>query len=116
MDEQGRKRLTRTGVLGLAGCALGAIVALVVWRASSSRANPDPYVEPPGKYASSVAVDEDVALRIEAFCSDCHGMPRAENYPRDAWHHEVQRGYEFYARSGRNDLDPPPMHLAVTHF
>ncbi len=108
--------MTRARVFGLAACALGAIVALVVWRASSSRGTPGPYLKLLSEHASSVAVDEELASRIEAFCSDCHGMPRAENYPRGAWHHEVQRGYEFYARSGRNDLDPPPMQLAVAYF
>jgi hypothetical protein len=43
-------------------------------------------------------------------------MPLAENYPRDAWHGKVRRAYEFYARSGRNDLHPPPIHRTVAYY
>jgi hypothetical protein len=66
----------------------------------------------------SPAPPPDPALEpgIVAFCSDCHALPRAENLPRDRWHAEVQLGFEFYARSGRNDLDPPPMHQVVAYF
>ena len=61
-------------------------------------------------------LDSQAEARIVAFCSDCHAMPLAENFPRDRWHREVQRGYEFYARSGRNDLDPPPVHETVAYY
>ncbi|MEX2175231.1 MAG: VCBS repeat-containing protein, partial [Pirellulaceae bacterium] len=54
--------------------------------------------------------------RVAAFCGDCHAMPRAESFPRDRWHFEVKKGYEFYAKSGRSDLDPPPMHLALAYY
>ncbi len=43
-------------------------------------------------------------------------MPLAESFPKDAWHHEVMRGYEFYAKSGRKDLDPPPPTEAIEYF
>lgn len=43
-------------------------------------------------------------------------MPIAESFPKDAWHHEVMRGYEFYAQSGRKDLDPPPPKDAIAYF
>ena len=43
-------------------------------------------------------------------------MPRAENFPRDTWHDRVRVGYEYYARSGRTDLEPPPIHQAVSYF
>lgn len=43
-------------------------------------------------------------------------MPRADNYPRYAWRKEVQRGYEFHARSGRADLDPPPVNLTIAYY
>jgi hypothetical protein len=29
---------------------------------------------------------------------------------------KVIKGYEFYARSGRNDLDLPPVHLTIACF
>ncbi|NOX53990.1 MAG: VCBS repeat-containing protein [Planctomycetes bacterium] len=64
----------------------------------------------------SPALDAASVAQVEAFCSDCHGLPSPETYPRDAWHRFVWRGYQYYARSGRNDLKPPPMHLAVSYF
>jgi hypothetical protein len=54
--------------------------------------------------------------RIKAFCGNCHAVPSPENFPRDAWHDEVLRGYEFYAQSGLTHLDPPPIHETVAYF
>lgn len=66
--------------------------------------------------SASAKLDARAEARIVAFCSDCHAMPLPGNFPRDRWHREVQRGYEFYARSGRNDLDPPPVHETVAYY
>jgi hypothetical protein len=82
----------------------------------SERAKPDPLSSLPREDPSSVAVDKETESRIEAFCSDCHGMPSPDDYPRYAWRGEVQRGYEFYARSGRADLDPPPVNLTIAYY
>ena len=65
---------------------------------------------------ATTAPDERLTARIEAFCGDCHGLPQAETYPRDAWHDKVRRAYEYYARSGRNDLDPPPIYQTAKYF
>ncbi len=54
--------------------------------------------------------------RIAAFCGDCHALPRPESFPRDAWYEKVRRGYHFYGQSGRNDLDPPPVHATVAYY
>ncbi len=54
--------------------------------------------------------------RIKAFCGDCHALPRPESFDRDQWHDEVEKGYQFYAKSGRTDLDPPPMEQVVAYF
>lgn len=59
---------------------------------------------------------EESEKKVVAFCSACHVMPLAESFPRDAWHHEVMRGYEFYAKSGRKDLDPPAPTAAIAYF
>lgn len=66
--------------------------------------------------SQSTELDRQTEARIETFCSDCHALPRAESFPRDAWHDKVLRGYQFYAKSGRNDLDVPPIRLAVSYF
>jgi hypothetical protein len=62
------------------------------------------------------ALDNETESRIVAFCSDCHTLPPPESFPRERWHREVLRGYEFYARSGRNDLDPPPLHQTLAYY
>jgi len=100
-------------ILGVVACL---IAAFVVWR---TRVTPDewqPHVYLQQGHVSPVELDESLVSQIVAFCSDCHGMPRPENYPRDAWHRNVRRGFELYARSGRNDLDPPPIQLTVAYF
>jgi hypothetical protein len=54
--------------------------------------------------------------RVEAFCGDCHALPRPESRARDRWHDGVRKGYEFYAKSGRNDLDPPPPYQTLAYY
>ncbi|MGE0757922.1 MAG: FG-GAP repeat domain-containing protein [Pirellulaceae bacterium] len=61
-------------------------------------------------------VDAGTELRIRRFCGDCHALPRPDSLPRDAWHEGVSRGYEFYARSGRRDLDPPTFIQTLTYY
>ncbi|MSR60160.1 MAG: VCBS repeat-containing protein [Planctomycetaceae bacterium] len=43
-------------------------------------------------------------------------MPLPGSFPKAAWLDEVQRGYEFYADSGRNDLVVPRPEKVVTFF
>ena len=94
------------------------IVALLSWQYSAS-VTPKPwqqYVPSQPGSPQSVSFDQNLVPKIEAFCSDCHGTPIAENYPRDAWHDKVWRAYQYYARSGRNDLEPPPIHETVAYY
>lgn len=58
----------------------------------------------------------ELAHEIELFCGDCHAAPRAESFPRVRWHEEVRIGYQQYARSGRNDLTPPPMAAVIDFY
>jgi len=62
------------------------------------------------------AQENDLEARVHAFCGDCHAVPRPESFPRDAWYREVQRGYEFYAESGRKDLQPPLIEETVAYY
>lgn len=64
----------------------------------------------------NVALTEQEERQVAAFCSDCHAMPRPESFPRDRWHFEVKKGYELYAKSGRTDLDPPPLSVALSYY
>jgi len=56
-----------------------------------------------------------LAARIGRFCGDCHALPRPESYRAADWHGRIRLAYEFHARSGRTDLDPPPI-AAVTRW
>ncbi|MEM7474904.1 MAG: VCBS repeat-containing protein [Planctomycetota bacterium] len=51
----------------------------------------------------SVSVPEGVA----AFCGDCHQLPDPQDFERHLWYSKVRKGYEFYVRSRRSDLDVP---------
>ncbi len=61
-------------------------------------------------------VDKATEAKIAAFCGDCHALPRPESFARSRWHDEVRKGYEFYARSGRSDLVPPPVYQTVAYY
>jgi len=52
-------------------------------------------------------LDPETIRRIDACCSDCMGLPRPDEYPRNDWYAMVRNGYNYYAASGRTDLDPP---------
>ena len=105
-----RKHRARGWMLtGMALLACGAAILLSRY-ALSGGVKPSPALSFSSDDALTPAIDPALESQIVAFCSDCHAMPRPENLPRDRWHAEVQMGYEFYARSERNDLSPPPMH------
>jgi hypothetical protein len=106
----GSRMLAFTAVLV---CAVAALVAWCKWFGGATRPSPLASVS---NESSPPPIDPAVEEQIVAFCSDCHTLPGAENLPRDRWHLAVQRGYEFYARSRRNDLHPPPMHQVVAYF
>ncbi|MCA9179247.1 MAG: VCBS repeat-containing protein [Planctomycetales bacterium] len=53
---------------------------------------------------------------METFCGACHAKPRPESFPRDAWYAEVQRGFDFYHKSKRTDLRPPPLQKVVDYY
>lgn len=85
--------------------------------------------ERPDDTNSSVPVKDDVSKyfldrkvsdvsvkKIEAFCGDCHGMPRVASFPISHWRKEVERGFEFYNMSGRSDLDPPNLYDTIAYF
>jgi len=54
--------------------------------------------------------------RIDAFCGNCHSPPRPDSFPKKAWRFEVERGFDFYVESFRDDLDPPPVEAVVRYF
>lgn len=44
---------------------------------------------------------------IRQFCGDCHALPSPASFPKDLWHEEVQRGFNFYYASNSTDLTVP---------
>jgi hypothetical protein len=100
----------------MVGLVVSAAIGLVAWRVFRTGPDAPEYLDTLNDDSARTALDDQAESRIVAFCSDCHALPSAESFPRDRWHREVQRGYEFYARSGRNDLDPPPMHETIAYF
>jgi hypothetical protein len=70
------------------------------------------YSKPPAPHNTATtsrpgAAEMDNAVR--AFCSACHYFPEPASFPKSAWAHEVELGFDFYYRSRRTDLSPPPL-------
>jgi hypothetical protein len=84
---------------------------------SGCSAEPAPTVEPtmtaslPG--ASRAAAIEE---QVEQFCGACHPIPAADEFPREAWTHEVQQGFDLYFQSPRSDLQVPLFSDVLQHF
>ncbi|WP_345326428.1 VCBS repeat-containing protein [Novipirellula rosea] len=54
--------------------------------------------------------------QVEAFCGDCHVMPKSANVDREHWPREVAKGFEFYRISGRTDLHVPDVQEVTDYF
>ncbi len=84
---------------------------------ASCGSNPDP---PVSGNDASLPVDlvdlDSIRPQVVAFCADCHGMPSPASFPKEAWHEEVERGYNFHFASGRTDVKFPPMKQVVDFF
>ena len=61
------------------------------------------------------AVDS-VPAEISKFCAECHALPQPSSFVREIWYDEIEKGYEFYARSGRTDLKPPPLQSVLAFY
>lgn len=95
-----RVRLVLCGILVIGGCTQGT--------PPGASAPPLAGTKPKSESAGSVA-PADLEAQINAFCGACHGVPAPGNFPKSAWHEEVNKGFNFYFESGRSDLKPPPM-------
>ena len=58
------------------------------------------------------ASDAQIAL----FCGDCHALPDPATFPKQAWRHEAEKGFNFYKISGRHDLAVPPLEDVVKYY
>lgn len=57
--------------------------------------------------ATDVAFIDRVGPKIQAFCGDCHAMPRPTSSPENEWAMEIIQGFDLYRTSGRTDLSVP---------
>jgi len=108
------RNYSRPVILAAAGLLLGSLASLAVLVGRSGRM--DQRYAPLLTTAPPATVGAATEARIRGFCGECHAVPRPESFSRDLWHNEVEKGYQHYARSGRTDLDPPPMGQTVTYF
>jgi hypothetical protein len=108
-----RKRTT-TIILAAVGLLLCSLASLAMLLVGADRQ--DQRYAPLLTAAAAAPIDAATEARIRGFCGDCHAVPRPASFHRDMWHNEVEKGYQHYARSGRTDLDPPPMGLTVAYF
>lgn len=108
-------RLLKPTVL-LALIVAGSLVGLSVARDWTSVEPVTVSVTGSAAEISSPAPNDEIERRIGAFCGDCHAVPDPANFPPERWHQEVKKGYEFYARSGRQDLDPPPLNAVLQYY
>ena len=115
MSGQRKHRFARSGMLAVAGVLVCLVAGYVFWRTPSRRVQPYEALLSEREMQPDV-LDQKAELQVQAFCGDCHALPRPQSIPRDAWHASIVRGYEIYARSGRTDLDPPPIHQAVAYY
>lgn len=97
--------------------ALIGVVAIAAWWGYAKLRRPQLELD---ALVNAKPITEEVppatVAKIKAFCGDCHGLPRPENYPRANWYGAVRRGFSYYAGSGRTDLDPPIPHDVEVYF
>jgi FG-GAP repeat len=55
-------------------------------------------------------------IELSQFCGNCHLLPSPDSFAREVWYDEIRKGFEFYARSGRKDLNPPTPASVVDYY
>ena len=59
---------------------------------------------------------DEIRPKVEAFCGDCHAMPRPRSSTKEMWVEEVNQGFALYGSSGRSDLDVPEYDEVLKFF
>jgi hypothetical protein len=65
---------------------------------------------------------EATSEQVHAFCGACHAYPPPDSFPRSAWMHEVQQGFDFLAAPGpqtadlRERLEVPRFERVVNYY
>ncbi|MEW4529401.1 VCBS repeat-containing protein [Maioricimonas sp. JC845] len=109
---------TASGTERQAPSRLRRLLWLMLWPALATTAGCGPDVDSgtASPTTQTASVPEATPEAVERFCGDCHATPPPESFPRDAWPHEVEQGYNFYYESLRTDLQPPPLQATVNFF
>lgn len=81
-----------------------------LWSQLDSQAPSEP------KSADALRVSQAEEAQILKFCGDCHQPPNPNHFEKREWYDKALKGYEYYARSGRQDLDPPAFATVVRYF
>jgi hypothetical protein len=54
----------------------------------------------------------DIEHQVHTFCGGrCHAYPPAESFPRKHWRAEVERGFQFFGKSGQAGTPPNVAHV-----
>ena len=88
-------------VLGVLICLAGA---LVVWQKIAGGSSSNRLAQWSAS-TETVSLDADAVARMEAFCGDCHAVPKPDSFPRYAWHNEVMLGYAALREIGASGLE-----------
>ena len=95
--------------LTLLGAAAAVLVALALARPDGRRDGSEAQRGPTARLEAS-------AEPVARLCADCHAYPPPETFPRVDWPREVERGYDFYYRSNRDDIPLPPMQHVINYY
>ncbi len=109
----------RGGATRLAWLCFAAVLAAVAagWcTVAAFRRDRAPGGQSPAAAEVWHGTSEEIAAKIETFCTACHAFPPPASFPKEAWRNEVEKAYEF-ARAA--DVDPsamPPVDAVVSYF
>lgn len=65
---------------------------------------------------SPASANSETETRIRMFCGDCHAFPDPASYEQQDWPEKALKGFEYYARSQRTDLEPPTLDSVIAYF
>jgi hypothetical protein len=86
---------------------LALVASFAFWvGARAPRPAPAPLEEEPAEASSE---------QVHQFCGACHAYPPPSSFPRSAWRHEVQRGYDFF-RTSELRTDSPSLENVVRYY
>ena len=88
------------GLLVLVIIGLGAVIV------GSSELTPAESTDP------AVVLDR----RVRDLCASCHAFPPPDSFPKADWKREVEQGYEFAVRAGREPRTMPPFEDTLAYF